>query len=84
MSTYTKMSNYTIEAVAGISGFLAAIIFKAPLYMENSILMRLLIAVIGGALSAIVGWFIRLLLDRMKERYEDKKRQKEWKDKLDE
>lgn len=78
------MSNHTTEIIAGLGGFLAAIIFKVPLNMVDTDFNRLKIAVAGGIISAVAGWFIRLFLDRMKERYEDKKRQKEWKDKLDE
>lgn len=84
MSTITKMTNHTTEIIAGIGGFLAAIIFKVPIHMVDTDINRLKIAVAGGIISAIAGWFIRLFLDKLKERYEDKKRQKEWRDKLDE
>lgn len=76
------MRDHIVEILAMTGGFVSALFLKIPIFAIETDIHRLFIALVGGILSGIAGWLIRLFLDRQKEKYEDKKRRDEWRDKM--
>lgn len=77
------MKDHIVEILACTGGFVSALFLKIPLLgVIETDAHRLLIALLCGGLSGVAGWFIKFFLDRKYEKYQDKKRREEWRDKL--
>lgn len=83
MSTvHFKMKDYIVELFAAVGGFASVLLInRLPIFMIESDVNRIKLAIIGGSISAVVGWLIRLFLDSQKEKIKDWIRRRDWRNK---